>query len=63
VAELALLVIARRKRVNPVSERVSGRIDGATGPAFGQPDHELRDTHQLQFAKMMGFAKSSTHPH
>ena len=32
------------------------------GPAFGRPDDKLRDTHQLQFAKVMGFAKGSTHP-
>jgi hypothetical protein len=35
-------------------------MDGADGPAFGRPDDKLRDTHQSQFAKVMGFAKRST---
>ena len=29
---------------------------GPTGPAFGRPDDKLRDTHQLQFMTLMGFA-------
>ncbi len=32
------------------------------GPAFGRPDNKLRDTHQLHFANMMGFAKGSPVP-
>jgi hypothetical protein len=37
-------------------------MDGANGSGFRPADDKLRDTHQLQFAKMMGFAKRSTHP-
>jgi hypothetical protein len=31
-----------------------------TGPAFGRPDDKLRDSHQLKFAKVTGFAQRST---
>jgi hypothetical protein len=32
------------------------------GPAFGRPNDKLRETRQLQFAKMMGFANAATRP-
>jgi hypothetical protein len=38
------------------------RMGGANGSCECAPDDKLRDTRQLQFAKMMGFAKGSTHP-
>ena len=37
-------------------------MGGANGSRECAPDDKLRDTHQLKFAKMMGFAKGSTHP-
>jgi hypothetical protein len=37
-------------------------MGGANGSRECAPDDKLRDTHQLQSAKMMGFAKGSTHP-
>jgi hypothetical protein len=38
------------------------RMGGANGSRECAPDDKLRDTHQFEFAKMMGFAKGSTHP-
>jgi hypothetical protein len=37
-------------------------MGGANGSRECAPDDKLRDTHHLQLAKMMGFAKGSTHP-
>ena len=37
-------------------------MGGANGSRECAPDDKLRDTHQLKYAKMMGFAKGSTHP-
>ena len=31
-------------------------------PAFGRPYDKLRDTHQLQFATLMDFARDLTRP-
>jgi hypothetical protein len=38
------------------------RVGWVERPAFGRPDDKLCDTHQLQFAKVIGFAKRSTRP-
>ena len=38
------------------------RMGGANGSRECAPDDKLHDTHQLKFAKMMGYAKGSTHP-
>jgi hypothetical protein len=40
----------------------SARWVEPTGRANARPMIKLRDTHQLQFARMMGFAKCSIHP-
>ena len=37
-------------------------MGGANGSRECAPDDKLRDTHQLPFEKMMGFAGGSTHP-
>jgi hypothetical protein len=37
-------------------------MGGANGSRECAPDDKLRDTHQLQFANIMGFARGSTHP-
>jgi len=37
-------------------------MGGANGSRDRAPDDRLRDTHRFRLAKMMGFAKGSTHP-
>ena len=41
------------------AHRAGPMINAAAGQEFARPRN---DTHQLPFAKMMGFADSSTHP-
>ncbi len=52
---------SHRRPQHPGREFSAGWVE-PPGPAFGRPDDKLRDTHRLKFAKMMGFAKGSTHP-
>ena len=59
----AVIVRKRRQSGNPTNPSLARRSwDEWTppGPAFGRPDDKLRDTHQWQFATMMGFANGST---
>jgi hypothetical protein len=37
-------------------------MGGANGSRECVPDDKLRDTHQLLFMALMGFARGSTHP-
>jgi hypothetical protein len=44
--------------VGQINERHRVGWVGPTGPAFGRPNDKLRDTHPLQFAKVMGFREA-----